>query len=66
MDKQKIYGIIRTAVATIGGAGIATFVAWASSKGIEVPGVEEIIGIVTSALLIIGAAVWSWVSKKKG
>jgi len=65
MDKQKINGLIRTAVAAIGGGTIATFVAWANSKGIEVPGAEELVGIVTGAIIVVGTAIWSWVSKKK-
>jgi len=65
MDKHKINGLIRTAVAAIGGVTIATFVAWADSKGIAVPGAEEIVGIITGAVLIVGTAIWSWVSKSR-
>ena len=68
MNNEKINGIIRTVVAAVGGSTIAGFVGWASANGIELPGVEEIAGIIAGAIMIIGTAVWSWVSKnrKKG
>ena len=64
MDKEKINGLVRTAVAAIGGTVIATFTAWANDKGVDI-GAEQVIGIVSGAVLVIGTAVWSWVSKKK-
>ena len=63
MDKEKINGLVRAAVAALGGGAIATFVAWAQAKGMEVPGAEEIIGVATGAVMVIGTAVWSWLSK---
>jgi len=55
MDDKKINGLIRTAISAAGGGAIAAFVAWARARGIDVPGAEEIAGIIAGAIMAAAA-----------
>ena len=63
MSAQKFYGLIRTVVSAAGGSLIVRYTDWAGANGIASPGAEDIAGLASGVILVVVAAVWSWMSK---
>ena len=62
--KDKVQGLVRTLIATIGGGAIASAVSWASAQGVEIS--EDGVAALAAGLVMVAvSAIWSWLSKKR-